>query len=189
MPICLSSRAYVKCKLEHLSSEGLSQQQLASVTETILTRACVCHELSAGVTTAHDIHPSVTPLVCPGPNIADFSRTASLDEMVGHIYGRVSIMTRTDRPHTFLRELAIYVQHLQRQLDLFALQLSDSTPQYFQEFKDNLLAGVRYYVELARKGVDGLTETFAADLDRLRREIEGMPLPAETEPACTAPLA
>jgi len=186
MPICLSSRAYVKRKLEHLSSEGLSQRQLASVTETILTRACVCHELSGGVTAIHNIRPSVTPLVCPGPNIADFSRTASLDEMVGHIYGRESIMTRTDRPHTFLREIAIYTEYLRKQLGLFALQLCGSTLQYLQEFKGNLLTGIRYYVKLARKGIDGLTETFAADLDRLRREIEGIPLPAEAMPAALA---
>jgi hypothetical protein len=183
MPICLSSRAYVKRKLEHLSREGLSQRQLASVTETILSRGCVCHDLSGGVTAIHGLGPSVTPLVCPGPNIADFSRTASLDEMVSHIYGRTWIITRTGRPHTFLRELRLYAEHLREQLNLFALRLCDSTLQYFKEFKDNLLAGVRYYAELARKGVDGLTETFAADLAGLRKEIEGIPLPAEAEPA------
>ena len=187
MPICTSSRTYVKRKLEHLSSEGFSQRQLASVTENVLTRACVCHELSGGVTMIYDMHPLVTPLICPGPNIADFSRTVSLDEMVDHIYGRASIMTRTDRPHTFIRELAIYAEYFRKQLGLFALQLSDNTSQYFQEFKDNLLAGVRYYAELARKGVDGLTETFAADLACLRREIEGIPLPVEAKPAGVGP--
>ena len=182
-PVCMSSRAYVKRKLEHLSSEGLSEQQLASVTETILGRDCVCHELGGGATAIYDIHPSVTPLVCPGPNIADFSRTLSLDEMVHHIYGRTSIMTRTDRPHTFLRELAIYAEHLRKQLGLLALQLCGNTLQYFHEFKDNLLAAVRYYAELACKGVDGLTETFTADLDSLRKEIEGISLPAAPAPA------
>ena len=176
--ICIASRGYVKLKLEHLSSEGLSPQQLASVTETILDRACVCHELGGGATTIYDIHPSVSPLICPGPNIADFSRTMSLDEMVGHIYGRESIMTRTNRPHTFIRELAIYTEHLRKQLGLFALQLCDSTAQYLQEFKEGLLTGIHYYEELARKGVDGLTETFAADLKPLRKEIEDITLPA-----------
>jgi len=188
VPICISSRAYIRRKLEHLSGEGLSQQQLAAVTETVLNRSCVCHELSGGVAAVCGIHPSVTPLICPGPNIADFSRTASLEEMVGHIYGRASIMTRTGRPHTFLRELAINAEFLREQLGLFALQLSDNTLQYFQGFKENLLAGVRYYAELARKGVDGLTETFAADLDCLRREIEDILLPAEAEPARAVPL-
>ena len=181
--MCTSSRAYVKRKLEHLSSGGFSQRQLAALTDTVLSRTCVCHELGGGAAAIHDLHPAATPLVCPGPNIADFSQTASLDEMVGHIYGRESIMTRTDRPHTFLRELSIYSEHLRKQLGLFTLQLSDSTSQHFHEFKDNLLAGVRYYAELARQGVDGLTETFAADLDSLRREIEGIALPVEAEPA------
>ena len=180
-PICLSSRAYIERKLKQLPTEGLSPEQLALVTEAVLGRACVCHELGGGAVQTYGIQPRVNAMVCPGPNIADFSRTASLDEMVGHIYGRGSIMTRTDRPHTFLRELALYTEHLRKQLSLLALQLCDSTSQYFQEFKDNLLAGVRHYAELARKGVDGLTETFAADLDCLRRKIEGIPFPAEAE--------
>jgi hypothetical protein len=179
--ICLSSRAYVRRKLEHLSKEDLSPQQLAVVKEKILARGCICHELSGGATTIHDIHPSVTPLVCPGPNITDFSRTASLDEMVDHIYGRVSIVTRTDRPHTFLRELAIYIDYLRKQISLFVMGLSDNTLQYLRDFKENLLVGVGYYEELARKGVQGLTETFAAELECLRRDAEGIELPVETD--------
>ena len=182
-PICTASRAYLKRKLEHLSSEGFSEGQHSSVTDTILSRACVCHELSGGVAAIHDLHQTAASLICPGPNIADFSQTSSLNEMIGHIYGRASIMTRTDRPHTFLRELALYIQHLRKQQDLFALQLSDSTPQFLQEFKDNLLDGIRYYAQLARKGIDGLSETFAANLDCLRRELEDLPLPARAEPA------
>ncbi len=181
--ICTASRGYVKRKLEHLPKEGLSQQQLDCVTESILSVDCVCHELGGGSAEVHDLHPSIRPLICPGPNIADFSRTVSLSEMVGHIYGRESIMTRTDRPHTFIRELGIYGEYLRKQLGLFTLGLYDSTLQYFQEFKDNLLAGIGYYEQLASRGVDGLGETFTADLACLRREIESIPIPAETEPA------
>jgi hypothetical protein len=156
------------------------------VTELILSRACICHELGGGAVSVHDIRPSVVPIVCPGPNIADFSKAVSLDEMVGHIYGRTSVMTRADRPHTFLREIAIYAEYLRKQLGLFTLQLRDGPPQYFHEFKDNLLAGVCYYAKLARKGVDGLTETFATDLEVLRKEIESIALPAEAQPAASA---
>ena len=186
MPICISSRAYVRRKLEHLPAEGFSPEQLARVTEMVLGRLCICHELGGGTVQFHGITPRVNAMVCPGPNIADFSRTATLEEMVGHIYGRVSIMTRADRPHTFLREITLYSDHLRKQLGLLALQLCDNTSQYLREFRDNLLTGIRYYAELAGKGVDGLTETFAADLDLLRQEIEGIPLPAEVEPAALA---
>ncbi len=181
--ICIASRGYVKRKLDHLPSEGLSQQQLDCVTESILSVDCVCHELGGGSAEVLNLQPSVKPLICPGPNIADFSRTASLAEMVGHIYGRESIMTRTDRPHTFIRELSIYAEYLRKQIGLFELQLSDFTLQYFQEFKDNLLAGIDYYEQLAGKGLDGLGETFAADLPRLRSEIESILIPAEAESA------
>ncbi len=183
MPICLSSRVYIERKLKHLPTEGFSPEQLALVTETVSGRLCACHELSGGAVQIYGIQPRVNALVCPGPNIVDFSRTASLDEMVGHIYGRESIMTRTDRPHMFLREITIYTEYLRKQVGLFALHLCDSTLQYLQEFKDNLLAGVRYYAELIRKGIDGLTETLAAELDSLRRDIEDIPLPVEADPA------
>ena len=183
MPLCTASRTYAKRKVEHLPTEGFSPDQLAARMNTILSRACVCHELSGGVTRIYDIHPSVVALVCPGPNIADFSRTMSLDEMVGHIYGRVNIMTRTDRPHIFIRELSIYAEYLRTQLNVFALGLSDNTVQYFQDFKDNLLAGISYYEQLAAKGVCDLTETIVADLASARKEIEGISLPAEAEPA------
>ena len=182
-PICISSRAYVKRKLEHLPQEGFSPEQLAVVTETLLARGCICHELGGGATTINDIHPSVTPLVCPGPNIADFSRTMSLNEMVSHIYGRKSVMTRADRPHTFVRELAIYVEHLQKQISLFAIGLCDHTSQYLREFRDNLLLGVDYYMELASKNIAGLTETFTANLARIRKEIENIKLPANDQTA------
>ena len=32
--------------------------------------------------------------------------------MVGHIYGRISLLTNPDRPHMFLRELALYIDYL-----------------------------------------------------------------------------
>ncbi len=176
-PVCLAGRAYLKRKLEHLPQEDLTSAQVASVTHTILSRACVCHELGGGAISIYDIHPSAPALICPGPNIADFSRSMTLDEMVAHIYGRISLMTRTDRPHTFLRELSIYAEHLQKQLGLFAIELCDHTVDYFEEFKGNLLSGIRYYGDLAAKRVEGLTETFAADLDCLRRMIEGIELP------------
>lgn len=188
MPLCVASRGYVKRKLEQLADEDISEAQRASITQTVLSRACVCHELGGGMITIHNIQPAVASLICPGPNIADFSRTASLDEMVGHIYGRESIVTDTDVPHTFIRELGIYVEYLHNQIRLFSLNLCDHTVDYFQEFKDNLLSGVQYYADLARKGVADLTDTekFTANLESLRIEIEGILLPTEPQPALAA---
>ena len=85
VPICMSSRTYMKRKLEHLPSEGLSQPQLDTVTEMLLSRTCVCHELGGGAIQVYEIRPYVKALICPGPNIADFSRTE-----IGRASGRES---------------------------------------------------------------------------------------------------
>ncbi|MCD6365335.1 MAG: hypothetical protein J7M14_05615 [Planctomycetes bacterium] len=182
IPICVSSRAYVDRKLAHLSSQNLSPQQRSAMTETILARACLCHELSGSLVALHNIRPSAKALICPGPNIADFCEVVSLDGILDHIYGRAPVKTRPDAPHTFLRELAIYAEYLRNQLRLFGLELCDDTGQYFQEFKDNLLTGVTYYAQLARKAAGKLTESFAADLAVLRREIESISTPTLCEP-------
>ncbi len=178
IPICTSSRGYVKRKLDQLATNDLSPAQNEVLTENVLSVDCVCHELSGGAAEVHNLQPAAKPLICPGPNIADFSREASLTEMVGHIYGRGSIMTRTDRPHTFVREIAIYAEYLRKQIGLFELDLSDSTPQFFQDFKDNLMAGVSYYESLVGDGVDGLGETFSADLAGAAKEVESITIPA-----------
>ncbi len=177
-PICTSSRGYVKRKLDQLATGDLTPKQVETITEMVLSVDCVCHELSGGAAEVYDLPLSVNPLICPGPNIADFSREATLAEMVDHIYGRISIMTRTDRPHTFVREIAIYAEYLKKQISLFELELIDSTPLFFQEFKDNLLAGIGYYEDLAGKGIDGLGETFASDLARAAKEIDSIAIPA-----------
>ena len=65
---------------------------------------------------SNGIDPAATPAVCCGPNIVNFSRIATLEEMVGHIYGRISLLSGADRPHMFLRELALYVDYLRNEL-------------------------------------------------------------------------
>ena len=46
--------------------------------------------------------------ICPGPNLAYFSRIMSLKEITDHIYGRLNFVTRSDRPNMFIKELKIY---------------------------------------------------------------------------------
>ena len=42
--------------------------------------------------------------ICPGPNLAYYSKTSSLLQMTNHIYGKKSVMERKDRPHMFIKE-------------------------------------------------------------------------------------
>ncbi len=176
IPICHASRAYQKRKLEHLAEEGYSAKQLPVVQEAVLAKACVCHEVGGTALVKKGIDPAAKPAVCCGPNIVNFSKLATLQEMVSHIYGRLSLLTNPDRPHVFIRELAIYVDHLRKEFEKYSLELSTRAPKYFREFKENLLIGIEYYRSRAEQLIEEKRNRFLDDLRQLRESIERMPL-------------
>jgi hypothetical protein len=112
------------------------------------------------------------PAVCCGPNIVNFSKIATLQEMVSHIYGRVSLLANPDRPHMFIRELAIYVDHLRQELEKCSLELSTRAPKYFREFKENLFSGIEYYRSRAEQFIEEKRDRFLDDLQRLGEALE-----------------
>ena len=177
IPICPSSRVYVKRKLEHLPEEGLSAEQLAAVKESVLRKSCICHDLGGGTALKYDIDPGATPSICCGPSILDFTKISTLEEMVAHIYGRLSLITNTERPHMFIKELMLYIDHLREETKNFRLELSFRTPAYFSKFKKNLLAGIEYYHRLAGQFIEEQRKQFLADLKVLQDEIERIALP------------
>jgi hypothetical protein len=85
--------------------------------------------------------------ICPGPNLAYFSKISTLKEMVDHIYGRISVMKRKDRPSMFIKELNMYIDYLKSKIDDCSKQVSESQVKYFNEFQKNLNEGINYYKE------------------------------------------
>jgi hypothetical protein len=124
----------------------------------------------------YGIDPDAAPAICCGPNIANFSKIATLQEMVSHIYGRLSVMTNPDRPHMFIRELAIYVDFLRKEIEKHSLDLSSRAPKYFKDFKENLLSGIEYYRTRAEQFIDEKRNHFLDDLRSLRENVEQMTL-------------
>ena len=177
IPICPASRVYVKRKLQHLPEEGLSAEQLAAAKESVLRKSCICHDLGGSTTLKYDIDPAATPSICCGPSILDFSKISTLEEMVAHIYGRLSLMTNKERPHMFIKELMLYIDHLREETKNFSLKLSFRTPAYFSKFKKNLLAGIEYYHRLAGQFIEEQRKQFLADLKVLQDEIERLAFP------------
>ena len=145
LPICTASRQYQKLKLEQIEQQDMPQSRREAMRESVLAKSCICHDLAGGATLKCGIDPKATPCVCCGPNIVNFSKIATLEEMVAHIYGRGSLSANPERPHMFVRELAIYVEYLVDLIKRFNLGLSANTPEYFREFKENLLEGIEYY--------------------------------------------
>jgi hypothetical protein len=171
-PICTASRQYQRAKLEQLRAADLPDAQRAATEEFVLGKSCICHDLAGGATRKHGLDPTATPAVCCGPNIVNFKRVATLEEMVGHIYGRLSLIDNPRRPHMFLRELVIYLDYLRRELGKRAIGMATSAPGYYREFTDNLRQGVEHY----RQSAAGLTgearAAFLTELERLAQETE-----------------
>jgi hypothetical protein len=177
IPICPSSRAYIKRKLQHLPEEGLSAEQLAAVKESVLSKSCICHDLGGGTALKYGIDPAATPSICCGPGIRDFTKISTLEEMLAHIYGRLSLVNNNDRPHMFIRELMLYIDHLRQESKNFSLNLSFRTPGYFHKFKENLLLGIEYYQRLAGQFMEGQRNQFLTALKVLLDDLDTIVLP------------
>jgi len=149
-PICTASRQYQKLKLEELSSQNLEEQEYQRRFNAVVAKACICHDLGEPALIKHEV-PSNVPrftAVCPGPNIAYFSKIATLKEMTDHIYGRINLLNDTYRPHMFIKELRMYVDYLRKDVSKSLDSINVQKAKYFTEFKDNLLVGIEYYSKL-----------------------------------------
>jgi len=149
--ICTASREYQKRKLPGLPEEGLSPQQFSLVQQRVLAKSCICHDLGGGAIIRYGIDPDATPAVCAGPGIADFSKIATLKEMVSHIYARAPLPTSPDRPHMFIREIALYADYLRDEIEWCSSGLLSRPENYFDEFRENLLGGIEYYRGLVQE--------------------------------------
>lgn len=180
-PICTASRQYQKRKLEKMLTETLTDEQRQALLESVLAKSCICHDLAGGATLKHGIEPDATTAVCCGPNIVYFSKVASLEDMVGHIYGRTSLLNGAPRPHMLLREIELYLDYLREDLKKYAIGLPANGPKYFEEYRDNLLSGVEHYRLLASRFSEPARSKFLADLQSLRTAIETVELPRESD--------
>ena len=172
--ICAASRDYQNRKLAQLAEENLTPEEASLAEERILAKSCICHDLGGGATIRYGIDPDATPAICPGPNMVNFSKVTTLKEMADHIYGRASLPLPSDRPHVFLREIAIYIDHLQNEINRCDLGLISHPVSYFDEFKANLLTGIAYYRTLADHFDEQTRQPFLDELENLHETIESI---------------
>ncbi len=150
LPICTASRQYQKLKIDQLAALKMSPEEYNVQFNKIVTKACICHDLGESAIIPNKIQTNVPGFtaVCPGPNMAYFSKIVTLKEMIDHIYGRVNILNSTPRPHMFIKELRMYIDYLKKDVEKSLHGLNDHKIKYFTEFKNNLLDGIEYYKQL-----------------------------------------
>jgi len=177
LPICMASNVYQCLKLFHLLKEGWTEKQLQIIREKVLSKACICHDLAGGVTKKYGIDPAAKTAVCPGPNIVNFSKSATLEEMIDHIYGRILLFTHSDRPHMFIKELMIHIDYLKKETVASLQGLVSRTQKKLNEVRVNLYNGIEYYQNLFK----AQHENFIKSLNLLKEELTSIAIPMTPE--------
>ncbi len=167
-PICTASNEYQTLKIAELKSLGMPPAELEEKIGKVLEKECLCEGLSA---TAPSRGKSKERAVaaCPGPNLAYFSKIASLEEMVGHIYGRLDILGAGHRPNMFIQELGLYVEYLKKEVRKRLDSLTAKDRKYIEDFAANLKEGIAYYKSL----IPGLVNETERYRDEMLGELMG----------------
>jgi len=184
-PICTSSIKYQRLKLDELKKAGLPEEEYKKKFSAIVEKDCLCTGLGTTALLKNDIvnkqHKPEGVIICPGPNLAYFSGTFSLAQMIDHIYGRTNVRNSVERASLFVNELVLYVKYLHKEIDRNALTLNQNTFRTLNAFKTNLLAGIEYYKGI---NVDFLKNcTYECPdmielLERYAKEIEAIEIPS-----------
>ncbi len=170
-PICTASRAYQRRKLEQIATSALTDLQQRRSQESVVAKACICHDLAGGATVTLDIDPKATTAVCCGPSAAYFSKVTTLEGMVDHIYGRASLPLAPERPHMLLKELSLHLACLRRDVALHDEEPSERMQKAIAECRENLIKGVQHYRELAGQILLPHREAFVKRLEAMQREL------------------
>jgi len=144
---CSASRTYQKAKIAELDSRNLPKLEYKKLWDKIVEKACICVGLGAPITNKDD-HKIAGTSVCPGPNIAYFDKRMNLKTMIDHIYGRINVISRTDRPNLFLKELRLYIDYLTTKIEDTPKPTTIKDKKYLEGFQTNLLEGIEYYKNL-----------------------------------------
>ena len=98
--------------------------------------------------------------------MAYFTKETTLKEMVGHIYGRNNVISCSNRPHMFIKELAMYVDYFNERVAEVNDSYNLKQEKYLNAFKNNLNDGIAYY--------QNLFSTFESNKDRLLQDLNSL---------------
>ncbi len=146
--ICTASRKYQNFKFNNC--EAIDEEATCSIIE----KECLCQGLSKAAFIKYDENKKKDGKgisVCPGPNMAYFNQKVSLKKMIAHIYGKENIINDENRPNVFVKELSLYIRDLEKKYQTIKEDLSSRSAKKLKDYKENLLKGIQYYEELAKK--------------------------------------
>ena len=168
--ICTASRQYQYLKLKELDKEKLSSREYQTEYDLIVEKSCICVGLGTPALLVNDLDTKIEGngvSVCPGPNMAYFSKIMGLKEITDHIYGRSNVITRTDRPNMFIKELEIYIDFLRNKIEETRGSVTNKQEKYLLTFVKNLNEGISYYYSMFNSLKDIFEDTKSGILSEL----------------------
>jgi len=159
--ICTASKIYIKKKVEELDAKGLSENDYKKEYDKITDKSCICVGLGTASLIVNNLDyklegPGVS--VCPGPNLAYYDKTVSLEDMVGHIYGKNNVRPKKDRPNMFIKELNMYIDHFKETTDNMEWPLNRKESKFIKTYEKNMILGIAYY---KKKLVERVSDKYA----------------------------
>ncbi len=180
--ICSASKQYQSLKIKELKREGLEEAEYTKAYDKIVDKSCICVGLgtTALINNGLDMKEEGDKVsICPGPNMAYFSKISSPSQMIGHIYGKNNVMERTDRPNMYIKELGMYLDYLKNKISEEAIPLAPKQLRYYTKFKNNLVDGISYYKNLYNE----INVSLVPEFDRLEKVLFDIPLFSEENEA------
>ncbi|MFB9054120.1 hypothetical protein ACFFVB_13610 [Formosa undariae] len=149
--LCTASRQYQHLKIKQLDEQGLDESLYNKALNKITVKSCACVGLGTSALLKYNLDTKTEGKgvsVCPGPNMAYFSKVMSLKEMTAHIYGEIKSVVSAHRPNIFVKELSIYVDYITEKFNDSPAITNKREEKYFITFIENLKEGVKYYENL-----------------------------------------
>lgn len=146
--VCTASREYQFLKIKELENKELSPEVYKKEYNNIIVKSCTCVGLGTSALLAYNLDTKVEGngvSVCPGPNMAYYDKMMSLKNITDHIYGRANMISRTDRPNLFIKELNIYIVFLKNKMEDAKITMTKKEEKYLKTFSSNMKTGVLYY--------------------------------------------
>jgi len=172
-PLCTASITFINKKITDLKNSSLEADEYQKAFDKIVTKVCLCEGLTVPALIVNNIETpkqSRSVSVCPGPNLAYYSKIVTLKEMVDHIYGRIDLITHKSRPNLFVKELGLYIDYLQKKMDGNGSAVSSKEEEFYNTFTANLSDGINYY----KKMISDISEETEATREKIREGIEAL---------------
>lgn len=151
--ICTASRKYQTIELESLKQKRaeLNEEEYQDQFRMITEKACLCIGLANASFLENNLPikgEAQGVVICPGPNIAYFTKEVSLKHMMQHIYGRANVIDTAHRPHFFIKELRMYLDHFKDEKRQLKNTATPIQLKKLEKTKANLVSGIAYYSSL-----------------------------------------